>query len=195
MKTQLKKRLIFILLLLSSMNFYAQTQNKISDTSSFILVINELEKINFFKVKFNNWFSTYKFGYPSDYTNDMYFINASNKVWKGMDKERNIHEIVFEDVIITEVVVKQKTQEQWKPSVKITQIYFQNEEDIPEVLDKVKQISKYILSTRGLKNPNTYWHYNNSIYLFQTRAVAFEKDYYKIIERFKQEIIKLIISN
>ena len=147
-----------------------------------------MEEKGFYPLKLKEWSNAYKDNITGSVeTKDSIFIRIPrNHAWKGKnDATKSVSEDIFiNDATITEVVLKQETTSSMKPDIKIIQFIFESTEQAKAAVSKMKKISTFTISVRGLKSPNQHWLYENTIYFCRVRAAAFStKPFLESFER------------
>ena len=147
-----------------------------------------------------NWNDSYKNHIKSSNHNpkEKFAVLPENTVWKGIKRiegkyNRELTEIIFENTLITEVVVKHRLKSQFRPDIKIVQFLFKNKEEAEKSAEKLKLISNYTINTSGLKNVNHWWIHNCAIYFCRTRAAAFSIK--PVSDRFEKRFGKVKIMS
>jgi hypothetical protein len=140
-------------------------------------LIKRMESKEFYALKYEKWSISYKNNTQNGFTTtDSIFIQLPvNHPWKGQDETHRgpAKNVYFKEAFINEVAVRQGVSSPLKPDIKIVQLIFENEEKAKAAIPKMKKISAYTISVDGLKNPNGFWVYKNTIYFCRVRAAAF----------------------
>jgi len=125
------------------------------------------------------------------YTAGVFTEHSDNNRWRPQipDDDSQKNKILIDDVSVWSVTVKSKTALAANifPDVAITEIQFRDEKALQQSKYKIESYSK---SLKENKDINEFFQHKNKIYLLQTRALVFVKDFQFVDAFFREEMKK-----
>jgi hypothetical protein len=144
--------------------------------------IEEAKNNNFELLSLSNWNSSYldailKEKYKGTDTllslpprTEFKALSAYSDGGVNLEEEQTV---IFYDLRIRAIVMQQKTKSGNKPDFKLVEFSFADSSAAALYQTIFKDISRYTMSSKGLKSPNMIWQNGKNIYLLRTRATAF----------------------
>ncbi len=162
----------------------------VKNRDDFRKLVKAMEAKHYFPLRLSKWPHWYK-NHINDklYSGTEVFVELPlNTKWKGKENTIEAPEqiVIFKDAIVTEIVLK------GEGDVKIVQFLFSSNNEAEEAISKMKLISAYTISTRGLKNPNYYFIKDCAIYFVRVRAAAFNSATFREIFEEKHGKVKIL---